>query len=147
MNIDVKIKKVRECTALPEYATGGSAALDIRAAIEAPIIISAGGRCAIPAGFALALPQNTVALICPRSGLSLKHGIILSNSIGVIDSDYRGEVMVSLRNIGEIDYTVNPGDRIAQMMIIPVYTASLVECDELDDTERGEGGFGSTGRN
>ncbi len=146
MNIDIHIKKVRPCATIPAYATSGSAAVDIRAAIEEAVTVPAGGRLAVPSGLAISLPPNAVALLCPRSGLSLKHGITLANSIGVIDSDYRGEILVSLRNTSDTDFPVEPGDRIAQLMVLPVYTAAFHEVEELDETERGTGGFGSTGR-
>ncbi len=145
MNIEVKIKKVRENAVIPAYATALAAAVDIRAAVTEATVIPAGGRAAIPTGLAISIPEHTVAILCPRSGLSLKYGITLANSIGVIDADYRGEILVSLRNTSDTDFTVEPGDRVAQMMFLPVYAASFTQVAELDETERGEGGFGSTG--
>ena len=148
MKIDVKIKKVRESAQIPEYATSGSAALDLRHAGDEPIVVKAGCRAAIPTGIAVA-PADTsvVSIVCARSGLATKHGIALANGIGVIDSDYRGEILVSLLNNSDTDYEVAPGERVAQLMFMPVYTANLILSDELDETERGSGGFGSTGKN
>lgn len=147
-DINVKIKLVRKNAAVPEYATSGSAAVDLRSAADEPITIAAGGRCVIPTGIAIS-PETSgvVAIIAARSGLSTKYGITLANGIGVIDSDYRGEIAVSLINRSEAPYTVQPGDRIAQLMFIPVLHAAFTAVDELDETKRGEGGFGSTGKN
>ena len=131
----------------PTYATPGSAALDLRACMEAPVVIPAGGRELIPTGLAIALPSaEYVALVFARSGLAVKKGLCLSNGVGVIDSDYRGEIAVGLLNTGAEDYTVLPGDRIAQLMVTPVVQPALRFADELPDTARGAGGFGSTGR-
>lgn len=148
MNINVKIKLTRGAT-LPAYATDGSAALDLRAALEGgSVTIEPGCRVAIPTGIAIAPEtQGVVAIIAARSGLGFKHGIALANGIGVIDSDYRGEISVCLHNKSDVAYTVNDGDRVAQMMFVPVYTAALIPADVLDDTARGAGGFGSTGKN
>ncbi len=143
---DVKIKILRENISLPKYATAGSAAFDLVSASEAPIVVPAGKRVLIPTGIAISLPENTVAVISARSGLSAKKGITAANGIGVIDSDYRGEIFFSAANISDEDYTVTPGERVAQMMIMPVLTANFIVCDELDETERGAGGFGSTGK-
>lgn len=143
---DVKIKILREKVALPKYATSGSAAFDLTCASEEPITVCAGKRALIPTGIAISLPENTVAVISARSGLSAKKGITAANGIGVIDSDYRGEIFFSAANISNEDYTVSPGERVAQMMIIPVLKANFIVCDELDETERGAGGFGSTGK-
>lgn len=146
MKIDVKIKKVRESAVTPEYQTSGSAALDLRCAADAPIVIPARTRAAIPTGIAVSpADSSVVSIVCARSGLATKHGIALANGIGVIDSDYRGEILVSLINNSDNDFTVEPGDRIAQLMFMPVLTANLIECENLDETERGCGGFGSTG--
>ena len=111
------------------------------------VVIPAGGRKVIPTGIAIALPSaQYVALVFARSGLGIKHGVAPANCVGVIDSDYRGEIMVGLQNSGESDYTIQPADRIAQLMITPVVQAQVELVDELDDTDRGAGGFGSTGR-
>lgn len=146
-NINVKIKLTRGMT-LPKYATDGSAALDLCAALEEgeKIVLCPGERKLIPTGISIA-PETSgvVAIIAARSGLGTKKGICLSNGIGVIDSDYRGEVHVGLFNTGKEDFIIERGDRIAQMMFVPVFTANLIESAELDETERGAGGFGSTG--
>ena len=121
--------------------------MDLHACVDESITIPAGGRAVIPTGIAIALPSpQYVALVFARSGLGIKHGVAPANCVGVIDSDYRGEVMVGLQNSGKEDYTVSPGDRIAQLMITPVVQAQLRLVDELDETERGAGGFGSTGQ-
>ena len=132
---------------LPQFATPGSAAMDLRACIDRPVTIRAGERTVVPTGLAKALPSaDYVALLFARSGLGIRKGVCLSNGVGVIDSDYRGEIGVGLVNLSQEAYTVQPGDRIAQLMVVPVErpTVSLVE--DLDDTSRGSGGFGSTGR-
>ena len=121
--------------------------MDLHACLDEAVTIPAGGRKLIPTGIAIALPDpGYVALIFARSGLGIKHGIAPANCVGVIDSDYRGEIMVGLQNSGDADYTVQPADRIAQMMITPVVQAQVELVDELDDTDRGAGGFGSTGK-
>lgn len=130
----------------PYYATPGSAAMDLHACVDQPVVIPAGGRAVIPTGIAIALPSaDYVALVYARSGLGIKHGVAPANCVGVIDSDYRGEIMVGLHNSGESDYTVQPSDRIAQLMITPVVQATVRLVDRLDETQRGAGGFGSTG--
>ncbi|MCI8387843.1 MAG: dUTP diphosphatase [Clostridiales bacterium] len=146
MNIDVKIKLVREDVNIPEYATQGSAALDLRSASKESIIIAPGDRALIPTGIAIS-PESAdvVALICARSGLASKKGLTLSNGVGVIDSDYRGEISVAMINLGHEACTIEFGERIAQLMFMPVMHAKFIKCDSLDETERGAGGFGSTG--
>jgi dUTP pyrophosphatase len=146
MNIDVRIKLLRGAS-LPAYATDGSAALDLRSAADGDITIAPGGRALIPTGIAIA-PESTdvVAVLCARSGLASKHGISLANGIGVIDSDYRGEICAALVNHSDTPYTVAVGDRIAQLMFMPVLHARLIPSDTLDETVRGAGGFGSTGK-
>lgn len=142
------MKKVRENAIIPKRATAGSAGLDLCACIDEPLTVKAGERAVIPSGIAIALESNeVVALVFARSGLAIKHGISLSNSVGVIDSDYRGEICVGIINTSRDDYTVNPGERIAQLVLTPVIPAEPVEVESLDETERGAGGFGSTGRN
>ncbi len=132
---------------VPSFATVGSAAMDLRACIDADVTIAAGQRAIIPTGIAIALPgAEYVALICARSGLASKFGITMANGVGVIDSDYRGELKVALHNSSDMDYTICDGDRIAQLMVLPVVQPALQLVDQLDETERGEGGFGSTGR-
>lgn len=131
----------------PRYATPGAAAMDLCACLDDPVTIPAGERCVVPTGIAIALPDsNHVALLFARSGLGIKKGLCLANGVGVIDSDYRGEIRVGLANISGEDYTVMPGDRIAQLMIAPVVCPQVTFVDELDETERGTGGLGSTGR-
>ena len=146
-DIRVKIKLSRGMT-LPKYATDGSAAVDLCAAIEEgeKIILAPGERTLVPTGIAIS-PETSgvVAIIAARSGLGVKKGICLSNGIGVIDSDYRGEIGVGLFNTGKEDFVIERGDRIAQMMFVPVFAATLIESESLDETERGAGGFGSTG--
>ena len=144
----LKIKKVRENAIIPKRATAGSAGMDLYACIDAPIVLEAGDRVMVPTGIAIALPDaNQVALIFARSGLAVKKGINLSNSVGVIDSDYRGEIQVGLINQSKQAYTLEAGERIAQLVVMPVCLPEVEQVDELDDTARGEGGFGSTGRN
>lgn len=133
---------------LPSYATAGSAGMDLRACLDSPVTLAPGARALLPTGLAIALPgPEWVALIVGRSGLGVKHGVTLSNCVGVIDSDYRGELQVGLINQGQEPYTVEPGDRIAQLLVVPVVQAALTVTDTLDETERGSSGFGSTGRN
>ena len=128
----------------PEYATDGSAAVDLRAA-EA-LTLEAGARAVVPTGVHIAPEgRDVVAIIAARSGLAIKHGITLSNAIGVIDSDYRGEVCVGLINLSDKPFSIERGDRIAQLMFMPVLHAEFIAAKTLDQTERGEGGFGSTG--
>lgn len=130
----------------PTYATPDSAAVDLRAAIEAPITIEAGARALIPTGIAIApVRKDVVAVVAARSGLAVKKGICLSNGIGVIDADYRGEIAVGLLNTSDAPFTVEPGDRIAQLMFMPILRAAFECVDTLDETSRGQGGFGSTG--
>ena len=147
MEINVKILLSRGME-MPAYATDGSAAVDLRAAIDegTTVVIEPGERALIPTGLAISPEsKNVVAIVAARSGLAIKKGICLSNSIGVIDSDYRGEICVGLFNTSKEPFTVCRGDRIAQMMFMPVYAAKLCEVASLDETERGAGGFGSTG--
>lgn len=131
----------------PYYATPGAAAMDLHACIDAPVTIEPGARAVIPTGIAIALPDpGYVALIFARSGLGIKHGVAPANCVGVIDSDYRGEVKVGLQNSSDVPYTVEPGDRIAQLSVLPVLQPELEWTDTLEQTQRGDGGFGSTGR-
>lgn len=142
----LKIKKLRENAKIPFRATEGSAGMDLYACIDEPITLEAGEKAVIPTGIAIALPSAELgAFIFARSGLAIKHGIGLLNSVGVIDSDYRGEVCVGLINQLKEPYTIQPDERIAQMVIMPVSLIQPIEVDELDETERGAGGFGSTG--
>ena len=132
---------------LPARATAGSAGLDLTACIEEDIIISPRQLVRVPTGVAIALPgPEYVALVYARSGLGIKHGVALSNGVGVIDSDYRGEIQVGLTNLSDTPYTIHPGDRIAQLVVTPVALPEIEVVAELDDTGRGTGGFGSTGQ-
>lgn len=143
----LRIKKLNENAILPCRGTSGSAGLDLHACMPSPVTIAPHELVQIPTGLAIALPnKQTVALIFARSGLGVKHGVSLSNAVGVIDSDYRGELCVGLCNVGGKPYTVEPGERIAQLVVMPVLNLPLEETDDLGETERGTGGFGSTGR-
>lgn len=142
----IKVKKLRDGAHLPLLATEGAAACDLYALLDAPVTLEPGQRYAIPTGIAIALPDaNTVAVVCARSGLALKRGVALANGIGVIDSDYRGELFVAAVNNDSKPQVIENGDRIGQLMILPVIRAEYEECGELDETSRGAGGFGSTG--
>jgi len=142
----LKIMKVRENATIPKRATEGSAGIDLCACIDEEIVISPRDIVKIPTGIAVSVPNSYVSLLFARSGLSTKHGIGLANSVGVVDSDYRGEVIVALINNGKEPYTITPNERIAQLCVMPVAILPIVECESLDDTERGDGGFGSTGK-
>ena len=142
----MKIKIVNKSKhPLPEYATPGSAGMDLRANIDAPITLAPGERKLIPTGIYIALPVGYEAQVRPRSGLALKYGIGLANMLGTVDSDYRADVGVILINLGQENFVVNDGDRIAQMVIAKYETAEWEVAEELDKTERGEGGYGHTG--
>ena len=149
--MELKIKavspKVGGEIPLPYYASAGAAAMDLHACVDGPVEVAPRALVSIPTGVAIALPSaDYVALVFARSGLGIKHGITLSNGVGVIDSDYRGEIRVGLTNLSDVPYTVQPGDRIAQLMVTPVVRPALVQVEELDETQRGTGGFGSTGK-
>ena len=131
---------------LPARATRGAAGFDLHAAVEAAVVVAPRQRTLIPTGFAIAVPEGYEAQVRPRSGLALEHGIVLPNAPGTIDSDYRGEVKVIVCNTGEKAFTIERGDRIAQLVIAPVVRAEWEEVASLDPTERGEGGFGHSGR-
>ncbi len=149
MELQVKFMsdKIGKEIPAPFYASEGAAGMDLAACIDEPVLIKAGKREKIPTGIAIALPsKDYVALVYVRSSLGFKKGVTLSNSVGVIDSDYRGEIYVSLNNVSDEDYTVMPGERVAQLIVTPVIIANLKVVDELSETERGEGGFGSTGK-
>jgi dUTP pyrophosphatase len=143
--VEVRVKRLNHGAglALPAYATSGAAGMDICAAES--LNLRAGKRHAVATGFAFAIPDGYEVQVRPRSGLALKHGITCLNTPGTIDSDYRGEVKVILANLGEDDFMINKGDRIAQIVVAPVTHSHLVEVDDLDETVRGAGGFGSTG--
>lgn len=144
----LKVKKLRPAARLPKRATEGSAGMDLYACIDSPVEIPPHQRALIPTGLSIALESPAyAAFIYARSGLSIKKGIAPANCVGVVDSDYRGEVCVGLLNSSDVSFTVEPFERIAQMVIAPVELPEIEEVDDLDVTERGEGGFGSTGRN
>ena len=129
----------------PSYATAGAAGMDVEAAVEADIMLAPGRRAAVPTGIAIAIPAGFEVQVRPRSGLALKHGVTVANAPGTIDSDYRGEVRIMLINLGEDDFTVTRGMRIAQLVVAPVSFARLELADTLETTDRGSSGFGSTG--
>lgn len=144
--MDLLIKKVRQNAKIPTRATEGSAGMDLYACIDEPITLKKGDKAVIPTGIAIGLDnKNLCAFVYARSGLAIKHGIGLLNSVGVIDSDYRGEICVGVINQIDEPYTIEPNERIAQMVIQPVEIPKLIEVEALDDTARGDGGFGSTG--
>lgn len=143
--MNIAIRRLRDAATLPHYQTPGSAAADVAACLDEPVTLSPGERTIVPLGFAMAIPMGYEAQLRARSGLSTKHGITLTNGIGTIDADYRGEVGVALINLGSDSFTIEPGMRVAQMVIAPCEQAAWSEVEELDETERGEGGYGSTG--
>lgn len=142
-NANVKI--VAEKEFIPQYATETSAGADLKAHVEYSICVSPGARVVVPTGIKIQLPPMLCALVTPRSGLAVKKGITITNSPGLIDSDYRGEIGVVIQNTGDSPFIIDPGDRIAQLLIVPWFHASWDEVSELGDTDRGEGGFGHTG--
>ena len=149
-NIKIKIINplIGSSIPLPEYETAGSAGLDLRACLDTKLNLEAGMSKLIPIGFAMHLDDpELAAMVIPRSGLGSKHGIVLGNLVGLIDSDYQGELMVPAWNRSEQDFQINPGDRIAQMIIVPVVQASFEIVDNFTETQRGTKGFGSSGIN
>ena len=138
--------KIGDSIPLPYYATVGAAALDLHACIDEPAVLPAGGEALIPTGIAAAIPEGCVGVLAVRSSMGIRHGVAMSNGIGVIDSDYRGPLRVGLHNFRDTEYVVEPGDRIAQLLILPVLRPELEVVCELSETARGAGGFGSTGR-
>lgn len=147
MSVPVRVRRLPHGAdlPLPAYATAGAAGMDLLAAVEAPVTLAPGARALIPTGLAVALPPGYELQIRPRSGLALRHGIIVPNSPGTIDEDYRGEIQVIVLNAGDTPFTVTRGTRIAQAILAPVVRATWHEVPTLDDTGRGAGGFGSTG--
>lgn len=142
-----KVRRLRESAKLPFRATEGSAGMDLYACIDSPVTLGTGEKAVIPTGIAIELPSaELAAFVFARSGLAIKHGIGLLNGVGVIDSDYRGEICVGVVNQLAEPYTIAPDERIAQLVIMPVSLITPVEAQSLDDTARGEGGFGSTGK-
>ena len=147
MQMQVKYKLLDPRAKVPAYATPGAAAADLCAVLDAPLTLEPGQRAMVPTGLAIELPgPDCVALVYARSGLAIKQGVTLSNCVGVIDSDYRGEIKVGLVNLGAAPVTLAPGERVAQLCIAPVWQAAFAPAQELSDTDRGAGGFGSTGR-
>lgn len=144
--IKLNIKKLANNKGLPKYATEGSAGMDLTAGIDEPMLINPLERKLVATGIIIELPQGYEAQVRPRSGLSIKHGITLVNCVGTIDEDYRGEVCVPLINLSDKPYTVEPGERIAQMIISPVEKVQIEEIEEYTLTARASGGFGSTGK-
>jgi dUTP pyrophosphatase len=148
MKLDVKVMDERLRSMLPSYATAGSAGLDLRACLDAPLTLQPNAWQLVPTGMAIHLKDpNYAALILPRSGLGHKHGIVLGNLVGLIDSDYQGQLMVSAWNRSDVAFTIEPMERIAQMVIVPVVQATFNVVSEFEaPSERGEGGYGSTGK-
>ena len=145
--VTLKVKRLAHCLDLPRYATAGSAGLDVTAGISEAITIKSGERTQVATGLILEIPPGYEGQVRPRSGLAFKAGVSLTNCVGTIDSDYRGELKVLMINHGEHPYTIEPGDRIAQLMITPIPRVEVLEVNELSDShERGSGGFGSTGK-
>ena len=146
--IDVRVLDPRMAEHLPAYATPGSAGLDLRAALEVPLVLAPGQAQLVPTGLAIHIGDpGLCAMLLPRSGLGHKHGIVLGNLVGLIDSDYQGPLMVSCWNRGREPFTVQPLERIAQLVIVPVVRAAFRRVEQFEASQRGNGGFGSTGRN
>lgn len=144
--VDLQIKKLSDKAILPTYATTGSAGADLYACIDTPVIVASGETAFIGTGIAVAIPEGFVGFVYARSGLACKQGLAPANKVGVIDSDYRGEIKVALHNHSSNDVTVNVGERVAQFVITPYFKANFSMVDDLPDTDRGSDGFGSTGR-
>jgi len=142
----LQIKKLHPSAIVPKYMTELAAGMDICALLDEEIVLKPGERSLVPTGLAFAIPAGYEIQVRPRSGLAIKHGIALVNSPGTIDADYRGEVKIIMTNLGQKDFTICSGERIAQLIVAPVCQAELVEVAELDETERGAGGFGHTGQ-
>jgi dUTP pyrophosphatase len=141
----VRFKRMRPGALVPKYMSAGAAGLDLASAADEAVTLPPGGRTAVPTGLSFEIPEGYEGQVRPRSGLARKHGVTLTNTPGTIDSDYRGEVQVLLINLGDAPVVIQPGDRIAQLVIAPVTLAELEEATELSDTKRGSGGFGHTG--
>jgi dUTP pyrophosphatase len=147
LKVRILDERIGNSIPLPAYATDGSAGLDLRACLDEPLLLEPGQAHLIPTGLAIHLDDpGLAAVLLPRSGLGHKHGVVLGNLVGLIDSDYQGQVMVSTWNRGSHPYTIQPGERIAQMVIVPVVQAALEIVDSFEESERGAGGFGSSGR-
>ena len=141
----IRVKKLKPSAIIPTYGSAEAAGADLYACLDEAVVIAPGQTVFVPTGIAMEVPKGCAGLIYARSGLACKRGLAPANKVGVIDSDYRGELMVALHNHGSIPQTIEPGDRIAQFLIMPVITAQFIEVESLDETERGAGGFGSTG--
>lgn len=147
MNPIVKYKKLDARAVVPQYATTGAAAADLCAVLDTPLTLAPMQRALVPTGLAIELPgAHSVALVYARSGLAIRQGLCMANGVGVIDSDYRGELKIPVVNLGTEPCTIAPGDRVAQLCIAPVWQAAFAQADALSETARGEGGFGSTGK-
>ena len=142
----LRVRVLTEGAQVPRYATSGAAGLDLSACLDAPLTLVQGGRAMVPTGIAVALPPGHEGQVRPRSGLAARHGITVTNAPGTIDEDYRGEIKVLLVNLGDEPYTLESGERVAQLVVAPITRVSIREVEELDETPRGAGGFGSTGR-
>jgi len=148
LQLRILSRLIGEKIPLPAYSTEGSAGLDLRACIESELTLEPTDTVLIPTGISVFIEDPSLAaMILPRSGLGHKHGIVLGNLVGLIDSDYQGELMVSCWNRGQSSFTINPGDRIAQMILVPVVQAEFTIVDQFQETDRGADGFGSSGRN
>lgn len=147
MEETIKFVKLRENAVIPRRATPGSAGMDLHACVDTPVTIEPQKLVMVPTGLSMALPHSGYgAFLFARSGLGVKHGICLSNGVGVVDSDYRGEICVGLCNVSDTPYTIKPGERIAQLVVLPVAMLASEQAETLDETQRGTGGFGSTGK-
>ena len=146
MNCNIRVKKLRENAILPTYGSADAAGADLYAYLDNEVTIEPGKTVFIPTGLAMEIPKGYAGFIYARSGAACKRGLAPANKVGVIDSDYRGEFLVALHNHGQSAQTVAPAERIAQLVVAPVLMPTFQECDSLDNTDRGEGGFGSTGK-
>ena len=146
MKVNIPVKKLRENAILPTYGSEEAAGADLYACLEEDVVIKPGKTAFVPTGLAMEIPKGYAGLIYARSGLACKRDLAPANKVGVIDSDYRGEFLVALHNHGEMTQTVSHGERIAQLVVTPVLMPAFMESDSLNDTNRGEGGFGSTGK-
>ncbi len=142
----IKVKKLNDKAKMPVYASAQAAGMDLSACIDEDIVLNSMQKALVPTGIAIEIPENYAGMIYPRSGLAVKYGLTLSNCVGVIDSDYRGEIKCGVINLGDKPYTITDGERIAQMVITHTPQFEIELTDELNDTQRGEGGFGSTGK-
>ena len=141
----VRFKRLRAAAVLPRYMTAGAAGMDLSSAADGPVTLEPGARVGVPTGWAIELPHGSEGQVRPRSGLAAKHGVTIVNAPGTIDSDYRGELVVLLVNLGREAHVIKPGDRIAQLVVAPVVQVGIEETEALSDTTRGAGGFGHTG--